>query len=96
MKPLAVSAAVLLFLTCLAPVSAAPLPEVPADHWTYDAITELSARGFIVGYPTGSFGGDRAITRYEMATIVARPIRSTELRSPKSSSKWMYPTLRAS
>ena len=49
-----------------------PFSDVPADHWAYDAIDQLAADGVIEGYNDGTFAGDKAITRYEMAQIVAR------------------------
>lgn len=44
----------------------------PAGHWSYTAIERLAAAGIIDGYGNGSFGGDRLMTRYEMAQIVAK------------------------
>lgn len=46
--------------------------DVPADHWAYEALDYLAANGVIEGYPDGSFQGGRAMSRYEMAAIVAR------------------------
>ncbi len=46
--------------------------DVPAGHWAYDSIAKLAAEGVVDGYPDGTFGGSRLITRYEMAQIVAR------------------------
>lgn len=53
---------------------ATPFADVPGGNWAYQAIQSLSADGLIDGYPDGSFNGDRALTRYEMAAIVARII----------------------
>ena len=54
-------------------VSAAnPFSDVPAGHWAYGSIAKLAAAGVIDGYPDGSFQGDKLMTRYEMAQIVAR------------------------
>ena len=55
-----------------------PLADVPANHWAYAAIQTLAADGLIDGYPDGSFKGDRPLTRYEMAAIVARVIAKIE------------------
>jgi hypothetical protein len=52
--------------------AANPFSDVPADHWSYDAVAELAQAGIVDGYGDGSFRGDRAITRYEMAQIVAK------------------------
>ncbi len=53
---------------------ATPLADVPADHWAYQYIQSLAADGIIDGYPDGAFKGDRPLTRYEMAAIVARAV----------------------
>lgn len=45
--------------------------DVPADHWAYDAVNQLSRDGIITGYEDGTFKGDLIVTRYEMAQIVA-------------------------
>jgi S-layer family protein len=57
---------------------AQPFADVPADHWAYDAIAELAAKGLIEGYPDGAFRGDRAMTRYEMAMVVTRLLARVE------------------
>ena len=46
--------------------------DVPAGHWAYDAVNKLAAEGVVEGYPDGTYGGDRLMTRYEMAQIVAK------------------------
>ena len=46
--------------------------DVPAGHWAYDSISKLAAAGVIDGYGDGTFGGDKLMTRYEMAQIVAK------------------------
>ncbi|MHB9038101.1 MAG: S-layer homology domain-containing protein [Armatimonadota bacterium] len=46
--------------------------DVPRGHWAYDAVNELAGKGYVPGYPNGDFLGDRTLTRYEFATIVAR------------------------
>jgi len=54
---------------------AAPQPssfsDVPAKHWAYDAVAQLAKDGIVTGYGDGTFRGDRTMTRYEMAQIVA-------------------------
>ena len=52
--------------------AANPFSDVPAGHWSYDAITQLAADGVIEGYGDGTFRGDRQITRYEMAQMIAK------------------------
>ena len=50
-------------------------PDIPTNHWAYEAVSDLSRRGFVEGYPDGTFGGDRMLTRYEFAQIVYRAIQ---------------------
>ena len=52
--------------------AANPFSDVPAGHWAYDAVNKLASEGVIEGYPGGTYGGDRLMTRYEMAQIVAK------------------------
>ncbi len=52
--------------------AANPFSDIPAGHWAYDAVNKLAAEGVVEGYPDGSYGGDRLMTRYEMAQIVAK------------------------
>lgn len=56
-----------------------PFEDVPADHWAYDAVTKLAAAGLVIGYPDGTFGGDRLFTRYEMAMVFARILDRLEI-----------------
>lgn len=48
--------------------------DVPAKHWSYDAISQLAKAGIVDGYNDGTFRGDKTMTRYEMAQIVAKAI----------------------
>ena len=52
--------------------AANPFSDVPAGHWAYDSINKLAAAGVIEGYGDSTFGGDKLMTRYEMAQIVAK------------------------
>ena len=54
--------------------AANPFSDVPAGHWAYDAVTQLAADGVIEGYGDGTFLGNRNITRYEMAQMVAKAL----------------------
>ena len=45
-------------------------PDVPENHWAYEAIENLKREGILVGYPDGTFKGPRAATRYEMAVAL--------------------------
>ena len=51
-------------------------PDVASNHWAYEAVSDLSRRGLIEGYPDGTFGGDRLLTRYEFAEIVYRALQN--------------------
>jgi hypothetical protein len=67
---------------------ATPFSDVPANHWAYQYIQSLAADGVIDGYPDGKFKGDRPLTRYEMAVVVARVIaKLQENEGPKGPSK---------
>src|SRR2546425_4318535 len=78
MRTLAVSVAALLVLAVVSPAFAQPFADVPTDHWAFDAIAELAAKGIIEGFPDGTFKGDRGVTRYEVAMIVARILARIE------------------
>ncbi len=52
--------------------AANPFSDVSADHWAYDAVTQLAADGVIEGYGDGTYRGQRNITRYEMAQMIAK------------------------
>lgn len=49
-----------------------PFADVPADHWAYQAVDTLQKAGIVIGYPDGTYGGRRAMTRYEFAVAIAR------------------------
>jgi hypothetical protein len=60
-------------------VQAAPLfPDVPEVHWARDAVADLAAKGILEGYPDGTFKGDRASTRWELAVAVQRLLAKME------------------
>ena len=58
--------------------AANPFSDVPADHWAYDAVSQLAADGVIDGYGDSTFQGDKNITRYEMAQMVAKAMAKTD------------------
>ena len=70
-KSLVLAMAMALGVTASA-YAANPFSDVPAGHWAYDSVAELAAAGVVDGYTDGSFGGDKLMTRYEMAQIVAK------------------------
>ena len=70
-KSLVLAMAMALGVTASA-YAANPFSDVPAGHWAYDAVNKLAAAGVVDGYPDGTYGGDKLMTRYEMAQIVAK------------------------
>ena len=53
-------------------------PDVPANHWAYEAVNDMAKRGLVIGYEDGQFKGDRTMTRYEFAMIVERAIQKAK------------------
>ncbi len=70
-KSLVLAMALALGVTASA-YAANPFTDVPAGHWAYDSVAKLVAAGVVDGYTDGAFAGDKLITRYEMAQIVAK------------------------
>jgi len=72
-----VTVAAILVCALVMPVAAAgnPFPDVPADHWAHDAVANIAAAGLVIGYPDGTFLGDQAMTRYEMAMVIDRVLK---------------------
>jgi len=62
--------AMLIAVPALAQTS--PAETVPFDHWAYDAVQQVCEAGVIIGYPDGTFKGERAMTRYEFAMAISR------------------------
>ena len=71
-KMLAVVAAASLVAVAAPAFAANPFSDVPLNHWAYDAVEQLASKGILEGYPNGTFKGNRAMTRYEIASMVAR------------------------
>jgi len=76
MKKLAL--VLVLVLAFALPVLANPFVDVPLNHWAYDAVQSLAAKGVIVGYPDGTFGGAKSLTRYEFAEAVGKALAYVE------------------
>ncbi|MEL7633337.1 S-layer homology domain-containing protein [Sporomusa sphaeroides] len=55
-----------------------PFVDVPAKHWSYDAVSKLAQAGVVSGYGDGTYKGDKTMTRYEMATIIAKAMANSE------------------
>ena len=51
-------------------------PDVPKDHWAYTYVKSLADKGYLEGYPDGEFKGNRAMTRYEYATVIYRALQN--------------------
>lgn len=80
MRALLVSVTVAtLTLGLIAPAAPQPFSDVPGPHWAAEAIAKLAADGLVEGYPDGTFKGDRPMTRYEMAEVVARILARIEI-----------------
>lgn len=80
MKKAALFVFVAVLLAISLPAFAQEFPDVPPDHWAYDAVQELVNAGIIQGYPDGTYGGKRAMSRYEFAEAVAKAIPAIEER----------------
>src|SRR5690606_26147244 len=53
---------------------AGPFADVPAGHWAYQGLEQLTEAGLVDGYPAGFFSGSRRLTRYEVALSVAKAL----------------------
>lgn len=70
---------VTLLVLCLSPAlpvgaSEMPFPDVPEEHWAYEAVAEIAEAGLVIGYPDGTYKGAQAMTRYEMAMVAQRTL----------------------
>jgi len=80
MKKFVALVAVAALVAFAAPAFAAnPFMDVPMNHWAYDAVSQLAARGIVTGYPDGAFKGEWKATRYEMASVVARALAYVDM-----------------
>jgi|GEM_PF-2648602 len=61
-------------------LKAGAFDDVPVDHWAYDAVEYLAAKGYVIGYPDEEFKGDQQMTRYEWAVMLARLERDLAMR----------------
>ncbi len=60
-------------------VSTQIFPDIPANHWAYDYVTELAKKGIVEGYEDGKFSGDRTMTRYEFVALLYRGLKRGEV-----------------
>ena len=80
MKKFAVVLAVVALAAFAVPALAAnPFMDVPMNHWAYDAIGQLAAKGVLSGYPDGTYKGNQPTTRYEMASALARALAVVDM-----------------
>lgn len=82
MKKTLVTLLALVFVLSIASAALAapanPFVDVPAKHWAYGAVAKLAKAGVVDGYGDGTFRGDRTMTRYEMAQMVAKAMAKSE------------------
>ena len=82
-KSLAIlTAGILCAISASAYAAENPFSDVPTDHWSRDAVAQLAADGVITGYGDNTFRGDHAITRYEMAQMVAKAMAHEQTNIP--------------
>ena len=72
MKKILAIAAVAALAAGVSAYAANPFSDVTPDDWAYQAVSDLSDQGVVEGYPDGTFKGERNMTRYELAQIIAR------------------------
>ena len=72
MKKILAIAAVAALTAGVSAYAANPFSDVTPDDWAYQAVSDLSDQGVVEGYPDGTFKGERNMTRYELAQIIAR------------------------
>ncbi len=72
-----------IFMTSMTCAGANPFADVPAHHWAYDSLMKLASEGIVEGYGNGTFLGERSITRYEMAQMIAKALA----KNPSDASK---------
>jgi len=63
--------------------AANPFVDVPAKHWSYDSVTKLAQAGIVDGYADGKFQGDKVMTRYEMAQVIAKAMAKSDKADAK-------------
>ena len=72
MKKILAIAAVAALTAGVSAYAANPFSDVSTDDWAYQAVSDLSDQGVVEGYPDGTFKGERNMTRYELAQVIAR------------------------
>lgn len=77
-KKIAAALAATFALGVTSAFAANPFSDVPAKHWAYESVSKLQKAGIVEGYSNGQFGGEKSMTRYEMAIVVAKAMTKLE------------------
>ena len=72
MKKILTITAVAALIAGVSVYAANPFSDVSTDDWAYQAVSDLSDQGVVEGYPDGTFKGERNMTRFELAQVIAR------------------------
>lgn len=83
--------AIIILAVCATSGYAQAPVDVPSDHWAYEAVRELVEKGYMIGYPDGSFLGNRNLTRYEFAVVVGRILTDLGNRAQQSTQPGVTP-----
>ena len=83
----------LMVLATASLASAATFSDVPVSHWAYQAVSEMSEKGIIQGFPNGTFKGNQNVSRYQLAMITARMLANIEQNGIGSIAKTDLQTL---
>jgi hypothetical protein len=74
---LTVAFAVPAFAAPITTTTANPFSDVPAKHWAYDSVSKLAKAGVVTGFGDGTFKGDKTVSRYEMASMIATAMQKS-------------------
>ena len=84
LKPATVLAALIVGTNSITFAATSPFSDVPADHWAYQSISKLAATNIIEGYGDKNFRGEKNLTRYEMAQMIAKAMTKNPQGSDKA------------
>lgn len=82
-------------LTALPAMAQSPFSDVPSGHWAYESVAKLQREGIVIGYPDGTYGGPRPMTRYEFAIAISRLLDKIPQLPPDVATKADLEALRA-
>lgn len=85
-KAVSIILSMALVLGMVLPAFAAPLSDVPANHWAYEELSRLYASGLIVGFPDETFRGDESMTRYQFAEVMGKLLVRLDAYANKNAS----------